>query len=344
MDLARSVLREDQEPARATADDGGRRRPDERRRQRPRGHRILHRGDSARSSPRADPLVLARQPPVRRVDSDRLHRDAALSRDEGRGRAWQGLLDGGGAGKDGGLRARHPFAAPLPGADGYGRAMARGQGHARLRCRRAIDPEASARLRREGRLGLALSASRHDERRRRDRDTAQKRRARRGDRADDGRQRRRAVRSGGGFADAALARGRCAPSLARRDRSRGGRGPWRTTRSCSTRSTATIWTPSWNTSPRTPSSTCREARTPGGSGSSFALRCTRVSPVDSRAFPTFTYGNARDFVSGNMAFFEWTVTGTRPIGERVEAHGTDHWEFRDGKVVRKDSYWKMIEK
>ena len=63
-----------------------------------------------------------------------------------------------------------------------------------------------------------------------------------------------------------------------------------------------------------------------------------------KGLPDVHYGNARDFVSGNMAFSEWTVTGTRPTGERVEARGTDHWEFRDGKVVRKDSYWKMVEK
>ena len=24
--------------------------------------------------------------------------------------------------------------------------------------------------------------------------------------------------------------------------------------------------------------------------------------------------------------------------------GCDHWEFRDGKVTRKDSYWKIVEK
>jgi len=23
--------------------------------------------------------------------------------------------------------------------------------------------------------------------------------------------------------------------------------------------------------------------------------------------------------------------------------GCDHWEFRDGKVMRKDSYWKIVE-
>jgi hypothetical protein len=24
--------------------------------------------------------------------------------------------------------------------------------------------------------------------------------------------------------------------------------------------------------------------------------------------------------------------------------GCDHYEFRDGKVIRKDSYWKIVEK
>ena len=45
-----------------------------------------------------------------------------------------------------------------------------------------------------------------------------------------------------------------------------------------------------------------------------------------------------------MAFSEWTLTGTTPSGERIEVRGTDHWEFWDGKVVRKDSYWKIVEK
>lgn len=44
-----------------------------------------------------------------------------------------------------------------------------------------------------------------------------------------------------------------------------------------------------------------------------------------------------------MAFSEWTLTGTTPSGERVEVRGTDHLEFRDGKIIRKDSYWKMVE-
>lgn len=63
-----------------------------------------------------------------------------------------------------------------------------------------------------------------------------------------------------------------------------------------------------------------------------------------KGLPDVRYGDARDFVSGNMAFSERTLTGTKPSGERIETRETDHWEFRDGKVVRKDSYWKIVEK
>jgi ketosteroid isomerase-like protein len=60
--------------------------------------------------------------------------------------------------------------------------------------------------------------------------------------------------------------------------------------------------------------------------------------------PDVRYSDDRHWVSGNMVFSEWLLTGTRPDGERVEVRGCDHYEFRDGKVVRKDSYWKIVEK
>ena len=60
--------------------------------------------------------------------------------------------------------------------------------------------------------------------------------------------------------------------------------------------------------------------------------------------PDVRYGDERHWVSGNMVVSKWLLTGTRPDGERVEVRGCDHYEFRDGKVIRKDSYWKIIEK
>ena len=33
-----------------------------------------------------------------------------------------------------------------------------------------------------------------------------------------------------------------------------------------------------------------------------------------------------------------------PDGVSVRVRGCDHWEFRDGKVIRRDSYWKIVER
>jgi ketosteroid isomerase-like protein len=59
--------------------------------------------------------------------------------------------------------------------------------------------------------------------------------------------------------------------------------------------------------------------------------------------PDVHYGDDRHSVSGNRGFSEWTLTGTTPAGDRIEVRGTDHLEFRDGMIVRKDSYWKIVE-
>ncbi len=37
------------------------------------------------------------------------------------------------------------------------------------------------------------------------------------------------------------------------------------------------------------------------------------------------------------------LTGTTTDGVRLEVRGCDLWEFRDGSIVRKDSYWKLVE-
>ena len=63
-----------------------------------------------------------------------------------------------------------------------------------------------------------------------------------------------------------------------------------------------------------------------------------------KGLPDAHYGKDRHWVVGDMGFSEWTLTGTTPDGERLEVRGTDHLEFEDGKIVRKDSYWKIVEK
>jgi hypothetical protein len=40
---------------------------------------------------------------------------------------------------------------------------------------------------------------------------------------------------------------------------------------------------------------------------------------------------------------KWLLTGTTRDGARKEVRGCDFYTFRDGKVIRKDSYWKIVE-
>jgi steroid delta-isomerase-like uncharacterized protein len=57
-------------------------------------------------------------------------------------------------------------------------------------------------------------------------------------------------------------------------------------------------------------------------------------------FPDAHWGGARHFVVGDRGVSEWTFTGTRVDGTRVEVHGCDVFTFRDGKIALKNSYRK----
>lgn len=59
--------------------------------------------------------------------------------------------------------------------------------------------------------------------------------------------------------------------------------------------------------------------------------------------PDVHYGELRHWGGGDMVASEWLLTGTGPDGEEVRVRGCDHFEFRQGKIVRKDSYWKIVE-
>ena len=61
--------------------------------------------------------------------------------------------------------------------------------------------------------------------------------------------------------------------------------------------------------------------------------------------PDVHYGNPQHFVdeAAETGMSKWTLTGTRRDGQRIEVCGCDFYTFRNGKVVRKDSYWKIVE-
>lgn len=64
-----------------------------------------------------------------------------------------------------------------------------------------------------------------------------------------------------------------------------------------------------------------------------------------KGIPDVHYGRDQHWISadGNMGVSEWTLTGTTTSGLKLKVGGCDLWEFRDGKVARKNSYWKIVD-
>jgi ketosteroid isomerase-like protein len=57
--------------------------------------------------------------------------------------------------------------------------------------------------------------------------------------------------------------------------------------------------------------------------------------------PDVRYLDDEHFVDGDRGASEWTLSGTTTDGQRIEVRGCDLWTFRGGRVVKKDSYWKI---
>ncbi len=61
--------------------------------------------------------------------------------------------------------------------------------------------------------------------------------------------------------------------------------------------------------------------------------------------PDVHYGEAQHFVdeTAGTGMSKWTLTGTTRDGESKHVRGCDFYSFRNGMVIRKDSYWKIVE-
>ena len=57
-------------------------------------------------------------------------------------------------------------------------------------------------------------------------------------------------------------------------------------------------------------------------------------------FPDARWQEATHVVCGDRGFSEWTFRGTDRTGNKVEVRGVDLFTFRDGKILRKDTYRK----
>lgn len=59
--------------------------------------------------------------------------------------------------------------------------------------------------------------------------------------------------------------------------------------------------------------------------------------------PDVHYGDDTHFVAGDTGISKWTLRGTTNAGEKIMVRGCDFFTFRDGAIIRKDSYWKIRE-
>ncbi len=59
--------------------------------------------------------------------------------------------------------------------------------------------------------------------------------------------------------------------------------------------------------------------------------------------PDVHYGDDVHWVCGDHAVSRWLLTGTTTSGERIEVRGCDLFDLDgDGRIRRKDSYWKLV--
>ncbi len=59
--------------------------------------------------------------------------------------------------------------------------------------------------------------------------------------------------------------------------------------------------------------------------------------------PDIHYRGDGNYVDGNMGISKWLLTGTTTVGQKIAVQGCDFYTFRDGQVVLKDAYWKIVE-
>jgi steroid delta-isomerase-like uncharacterized protein len=64
-----------------------------------------------------------------------------------------------------------------------------------------------------------------------------------------------------------------------------------------------------------------------------------------KGIPDVHYGEDHHWISadGTKGVSEWTLTGTTTSGVKLNVRGCDIWEFLDGKITRKNSFWKIVE-
>src|SRR6202795_2742047 len=61
-----------------------------------------------------------------------------------------------------------------------------------------------------------------------------------------------------------------------------------------------------------------------------------------KVLPDVQFTDGVHWVAGERGASEWTCVATTPRGRPLRVRGCDLFEFRDGLITRKDSYFKKI--
>jgi len=62
-----------------------------------------------------------------------------------------------------------------------------------------------------------------------------------------------------------------------------------------------------------------------------------------KVIPDMRWEHKEYILAGNHGISVWTVKGKGADGEDLNYQGCDIYEFRDGKILNKDTYWKIVE-
>ncbi len=83
----------------------------------------------------------------------------------------------------------------------------------------------------------------------------------------------------------------------------------------------------------------------GPRGDRFAGKSAVRAALATRfqGIPDVHYGEDAHWVGGDHGVSEWTLSGTAVTGQPIRVRGIDLLEFVDGKIVRKDSFWKIVQ-
>lgn len=61
-----------------------------------------------------------------------------------------------------------------------------------------------------------------------------------------------------------------------------------------------------------------------------------------KVIPDMHWARSDEYVCGDRAVTVWTVTGKAADGTVLNYKGCDLYEFRDGLIHKKDTYWKIV--